>query len=89
MRLFFAFGVIAQVEGQLMPVEMADELMNVGDWQDTHVDVALDSGACRHVMAYDDVPCYVVHDSPGSRRGPALCYRPGVCHCWLRAAMRV
>ena len=31
--------------------------------------MALDSGTCRHVMAADDAPGYVVHGSPSSRRG--------------------
>ena len=54
---------------QLMPVEPEDELKNFTEWRDVYVDVALDSGACRHVMAAEDAPGYAVQDSPGSRRG--------------------
>ena len=69
MRLLRALGVVEQVENQLVLVELEDELMNVAGWQDVYMGVALHSGACRHVMAADDAPGYVVHDSPGSRRG--------------------
>ena len=52
-----------------MPVELEDVLMNISEWRDVYVDVALDSGACCHVMAADDAPGYAVQDLPGSRRG--------------------
>ena len=54
---------------QLTPVELEDELMNISEWRDVYVGVAIDSGACRHVMAAEDAPGYAVQDSPGSRRG--------------------
>ena len=78
MRLFRAMGIAGRVdpdklqlrlEEQLMPVELEDELMNISEWQDVYVDVALDSDACRRVMAAEDTPGYAVQDSPGSRRG--------------------
>ena len=47
-----------------------DELLAAAeDWEDITIEVLLDSGACRHVMAREEAPQYVVQDSPGSRRG--------------------
>ena len=33
------------------------------------IEVVLDSGACRHVMARESAPGYQVHESSASRRG--------------------
>ena len=41
----------------------------VEEWQDSVIEIILDSGACRHVMARESAPGYAVHESPGSRRG--------------------
>ena len=47
-----------------------DELLAAAEeWEDVTIEVLLDSGACRHVMAREEAPQYVVQDSPGSRRG--------------------
>ena len=43
--------------------------LNVDAWQDQDIEIILDSGCCRHVLAADEAPGYPVHDSPGSRRG--------------------
>ena len=84
MRLFRAMDMqldAAELERQLdeqpMPVELEDELMNVTEWRDVYVEVALDIGACRHVMAAEDAPWYAVQDSPGSRRGQNFIARNG------------
>ena len=55
-----------------MPLRTDDEddiLAAADDWQDMMVDIILDSGACRHVMAGESAPGYPVRESPGSRRG--------------------
>ena len=58
---------------QVLPVTTDDEdndmIMPVGDWQDVDINIALDSGACNHVLDAEDVPGYRVVESPGSRRG--------------------
>ena len=41
----------------------------VEEWQDSIIEIILDIGACRHVMARESAPGYPVHESPGSRRG--------------------
>ncbi|MDE0892833.1 MAG: hypothetical protein OSB14_11675, partial [Planctomycetota bacterium] len=50
-------------------VDDGDEVMPVEGWQDTEVEVALDSGCCNHVMDAEDAPGYTIRESPGSRRG--------------------
>ena len=44
-------------------------LAAVEEWEDCSIEIILDSGACRHVMARESAPGYTVHESPGSRRG--------------------
>ena len=39
------------------------------EWQDVEFEVALDSGSIVNVCHPDDVPGYVLQESPGSRRG--------------------
>ena len=46
-----------------------DTILTVDNWEDIMVEVVLDSGACRHVMARENAPGYQVHDSSASRRG--------------------
>ena len=40
-----------------------------GQWRDVEFEVALDSGSIVNVCHPDDVPGYVLQESPGSRRG--------------------
>ena len=44
-------------------------LANHQEWVDVEFEVALDSGCTDHVCAEEDVPGYVVVESPGSRAG--------------------
>jgi hypothetical protein len=46
-----------------------DNILTVDNWEDITVEVVLDSGACRHVMARENAPGYQVQDSAASRRG--------------------
>ena len=43
-----------------------DTILTVDNWEDIMVEVVLDSGACRHVMARENAPGYQVHDSSAS-----------------------
>ena len=58
---------------QVLPVTTDDDdaamIMPVGEWRDIDINIALDSGACNHVLDAEDVPGYRVVESPGSRRG--------------------
>ena len=54
----------------LMAEDMEDDNITNGEWVDLDIEVALDSGACDHVMDVEsDVPGYEIRDSASSRRG--------------------
>ena len=53
----------------ILEPEEDDVILRVENWEDIMIEVVLDSGACRHVMARESAPGYQVHDSNASRRG--------------------
>ena len=53
----------------ILEPEDDDIVLSVEIWEDSTVEVVLDSGACRHVMARESAPGYQVHESSASRRG--------------------
>ena len=49
--------------------EEEDIVLSVENWEDIMIEVVLDSGACRHVVARESAPGYQVHEPSASRRG--------------------
>ena len=63
------YGMDSTELGIIEPDDDDETLLTVDNWEDIMVEVVLDSGACRHVMARENAPGYQVHDSSASRRG--------------------
>ena len=71
-----AAGITAEdlIEALIMEYEVPDddyddgEAMNVA-WVDVDIEVALDSGACDHIMDVEtECPGYIIQPSPGSKK---------------------
>ena len=56
----------------ILELEEDDIILDVDNWEDVMIQVVLDSGACRHVMAQEDAPVDHAHESNLSRRGLVL-----------------
>ena len=68
-----ALGVTEEVVDRMLIMEEDDyseeNVLDV-EWTDIDVEIALDSGACDHVMDVEsDAPGYVITESPSSQRG--------------------
>ena len=57
-------GTISLFEGEFLDGQV---LTGSQEWIDVEFEVALDSGCTDHVCSPNDVPGYVIEDSPGSR----------------------
>ena len=56
-------------ELEFLEPEEDDIILNVDMWEHVMIEVVLDSGACRLVMARENAPGCHVHESNSSRRG--------------------
>ena len=64
-------------EWGILEPEEDDMIVNVDNWEDVMIEVVLDSGACRHVIARESAPGYHVHESNCSRRCLGFCMGNG------------